>query len=483
LCGWIHARPKRIQLTDVTAIVPEQDFAALVQQQRTYFAGGATLPISFRLQALRNLKESLISGEKPLLAALHADLRKPPMEAYAAEIGMVISEIDFAIKHLKAWLKPSRRSVPWMVWPASAHLSPRPLGLTLIIGPWNYPVQLLLIPLIGAIAGGNCAIVKPSELTPKTSEAIASLLSKTFSPDYIACVQGDRAVTETLLRERFDKIFFTGGGIAGRSIAAAAARNLTPVTLELGGKCPVIVCADADIVVAARRIIWAKTVNAGQSCVAPDYLLVDESIRAKLLEGMIAAIRQMFGEDAQKSADFGRIVNRRHFDRLSSYLKEGTILSGGQNDPADLYFAPTLLGNLAPGAQVLEEEVFGPILPVIPFEDISEAVKFIQNRPSPLAVYLFTANRTLPRQIEPQIRCGGFCVNDLVVQLFGKHLPFGGVGESGMGSYHGKASFECFTHLQSVLECSTRFDSAFRYAPPKQTLDRYRRVLSWLLRG
>jgi len=468
-------------LTSLTAIAAVPDFAALLQRQRTFFASGATLPLEFRRAVLQSLRKSLVNSEKPLLAALYADLRKPPQEAYAAEIGMVLSEIDYALKHLKAWMKPRRASVPWMVWPGRARIAPRPLGVSLIIGPWNYPVQLLLLPLIGAIAAGNCAVVKPSELAPATSDAVAALLGDAFSAEHVACIQGGRVSSEALLSERFDKIFFTGSSVVGKAVACAAAKNLTPVTLELGGKCPVIVAPDANIPVAARRIIWAKAINAGQSCVAPDYVLAHESIRSQLIEQMIAAVRAMFGENVQKSADYGRIVNPRHFDRLLNYLKEGAIIAGGQNDPSDLFLAPTLLENISPGARILDEEIFGPILPVLPYNDLSEAVQFIAARPSPLAVYLFTAEPAARRQVE-QIRCGAICVNDLMVHLFAKKLPFGGIGDSGMGSYHGKFSFDGFTHYQTNLQCSAAIDPSFRYVPPKLSLQRYKQLLSRLLR-
>ena len=458
------------------------NFTALIERQRIFFASGATLPLEFRQDSLRRLRQSLSAAEDQLAVAMHADLRKPPQEVYVSEIGMVIGEIDHAFRHLRRWMKPVRQSLPWIVWPARARIVPRPLGVALIIGPWNYPVQLLLLPLIGAIAAGNCAIVKPSELASQSSHAITAMLESTFAPEHVACVQGDRAVAETLLLERFDKIFFTGGIAAGRAVVMAAARYLTPVTLELGGKCPVIVCPDTNLKIAARRIVWAKTINAGQSCVAPDYLLVHRSVQSRLAAEMIASTRAMFGQDLQKSPDYGRIVNRRHFDRLIGYLQEGSIIAGGQNDPSDLFLALTLIENMRPRAKLLEEEIFGPVLPVLPFDDLSEAICFVKHRPAPLAVYLFTKERSVQHRVEQEIRCGGICVNDLVLHLFAKKLPFGGVGDSGMGHYHGRASFDCFTHDQPILNCGTALDPPFRYPPPKMSIRRFRQMLPWLLR-
>lgn len=464
-------------------IHPIADIEELIRRQRDHFRSGATSSFEFRRNALLHLREKLLGSEEHILSALFTDFRKPPREAYAAEIGLVLTEIDYAIKHLKRWMRPSRRSAPLMTFPAKARVVRPAFGVSLILGPWNYPVQLLLLPLIGAIAGGNTAVVKPSELALRTSEAIASLIDGAFAPEHVACVQGDRSVAEALLREHFDKIFFTGGQAAGREVALAAARHLTPVTLELGGKCPVIVCADANIAVAARRIVWAKTMNAGQTCVAPDYLLVHRSIRPQLIEAMIAAQRDMFGPDVQKSPDYGRIVNPRHLHRLAGYLKDGTIISGGQVDPADLYLAPTLIDNVPPDAGVMEEEIFGPILPVLPFDELGAAIEIVTGKPPPLAVYLFTSTRSARNKVAGHIPCGGICINDLVVQIFGKQLPFGGVGASGMGRYHGKASFECFTQEQSILECSTAIDPKTRYSPPGLSMSRFKRILPWLLRG
>jgi aldehyde dehydrogenase (NAD+) len=466
----------------VSDTIENSSVTELVQQQRDYFLSGATLSLEFRRMALARLRTSLIAAEGKLLAALHTDLRKPAHEAYTSEIAMVISDIDHATKHLKAWIRPARRPSSWITWPSRAAVVARPLGVALIIGPWNYPVQLTLLPLVGAISAGNCSVVKPSEFSPATSAVIASMLNDTFPAEYIRCVEGDRAVAAALLKERFDKIFFTGSTTTGRAVATAAAAHLTPVTLELGGKCPVIVCRDANLRVTARRIIWGKTFNAGQSCVAPDYVLADATIHDALLKELSTAIVDMLGNEVQASPHFGRVVNRRHFDRLAAYLGAGTIIAGGELDAADLFIAPTLVGNVSKDSAVMTDEIFGPILPVLPFEKFKDAINIVNQRPSPLAAYLFTSDKTRAIEMGNQIRCGGLCVNDVMVHLFGKSLPFGGVGCSGMGSYHGKASFDCFSHQQTMLHCSTAIDLPFRYAPPRLPLSRMRQVLPWLLR-
>lgn len=462
---------------------PELNLQQLIANQRQHFASGATLPLHARRTALRRLRQAMISYEQPLLAALHADLRKPAHEAYAAEIALVLAEIDHAIKHLKAWARPRRAPLPWMLWPARASVMPRPMGVSLIMGPWNYPVQLLMLPLVGAIAAGNCAVVKPSELAPATATAIAHMLGDAFPAQFIAAVQGGAAIARQLLTHRFDKIFFTGGQTAGRAVALAAAEHLTPVTLELGGKCPVIVCAEANLRVAARRIIWAKTLNAGQTCVAPDYLLVQRSVHQPLVQEMVAALRWMFGSNVQASGDYGRIVNPQHFQRLLGYLAQGAVRAGGEHDATDLFLAPTLLENVPADAPLMHEEIFGPILPIVPFESIDDAIAIAGSKPPPLAVYLFTGNRSTGQRVQQQLPCGSLCVNDAVVQLFGQHLPFGGVGLSGMGRYRGRCSFDCFSHTHSAVHASKRIDWPFRYPPPRLPLQRLRKVLPWLLRS
>lgn len=455
----------------------------LIQRQRAFFQSGATRPLEFRRAQLQKLRDALEAGEAALLGALHADLRKPAAEAYLGEVGFVLSEIRHTLRHLPTWMKPQPRRVPLLAWPGQGFIHPEPFGVALIIGPWNYPLQLLLLPLVGAVAAGNCAVLKPSELAPHTAAAVAKLLREVFAEDYIAVCEGEREVAEALLRERFDKIFFTGSTKIGRSVMAAAAQHLTPVTLELGGKCPCIVCADAPLEVTARRIAWGKFMNAGQTCVAPDFVLVDRRIREELVRSLLQAIREFYGENPQQSPDYGRIINRRHFDRLTSLLGAGCVAHGGQHDAQDLYLAPTLLTDVPPESSVMQEEIFGPILPVLVFDQLADALALLRDRPTPLALYLFTQDRAAQERVLAEARSGGVCFNDTVVHILGKQLPFGGLGESGLGTYHGKASFDCFTHYRPAVRRSFRFDAKLRYPPPKVSLETLKRVGRFLLGG
>jgi len=355
--------------------------------------------------------------------------------------------------------------------------------VALIIGPWNYPFQLLLSPLVGALAAGNCAVLKPSELAPHTTIAIAELIRAIFPEEYVAVVPGERDTAEALLREKFDAIFFTGSSPVGRAVMAAAAQHLTPVTLEMGGKCPCLVCADAPLDIAARRIVWGKFMNAGQTCVAPDFVLVDRRVRVDLVESMKRVLREFYGDDPQRSPDYGRIVNRRHLERLGGYLEHGHIAHGGQHDPNDLYLAPTILTDVPLEAPAMRDEIFGPILPVLEFGQLDEALDLLRDRPTPLALYLFTRDRAVQARVLTATRSGGLCVNDTITHMIGKHLPFGGLGESGLGAYHGKASFDCFTHYRSILRRSFKPDLRFRYPPPRLSLAGLKRAYRFLLGG
>lgn len=459
------------------------DFAATVQRQRAFFQSGATRPLEFRRAQLRKLHDALEANESALLGALQADLRKSAHEAWASEIGFVMSDLRHALRHLPTWMKPQRRRTPLMAWPARGFVQPEPYGVALIIGPWNYPLQLLLSPLVGALAAGNCAVLKPSEFAPHTAAAIAKLVRENFAEKYVAVVEGERDAAEALLRERFDKIFFTGSTNVGRTVMAAAARHLTPITLELGGKCPCLVCADAPLDITARRIAWGKFMNAGQTCVAPDFVWVDRRIRHDLVLALKQTIREFYGENSQQSPDYGRVINRKHFDRLTRHLGSGQIVHGGQHDATELYLAPTIVTDLPPDAPVMQEEIFGPILPVLDFDSLDDALTRLRDRPTPLALYLFTKDRAIQARVLAETRSGGVCFNDTVTHILGKDLPFGGLGESGLGAYHGKASFECFTHCRSVLRRSFRFDVKFRYTPPRVSLATLKRAYRFLLGG
>ncbi|HOW73043.1 MAG TPA: aldehyde dehydrogenase [Phycisphaerae bacterium] len=457
------------------------DFTSLIARQRADFQTGATRSVAFRLCQLKNLYSAIESGEEALINALHGDLRKSPQEAYVTEIGLVLGEIRHALRNLPSWARPQRRRSSLLTWPARGLICPEPYGVALIIGPWNYPFQLLLAPLVGAIAAGNCVVLKPSEFAPQTAAAIARLIGTVFPEEYIAVVQGQRDVAEALLREKWDMVFFTGSTSVGRAVMTAAARHLTPVTLELGGKCPCLVCADAPLEIAARRIVWGKFMNAGQTCVAPDHVLVDQRVGDKLVDSMKRVLREFYGDDPRNNPNYGRIVNRRHFDRLIGYLGSGRILCGGGHDGGDLYIAPTILTDVATDAPVMQEEIFGPILPILEFTALDEALTSLRDRSTPLALYLFTGNRAIQERVLAGTRSGGVCINDTVSHIVGHNLPFGGLGESGMGAYHGRASFDCFSHRRSVLRRSLAFDPKLRYPPPRLTLAALKRFYRFFM--
>jgi len=453
------------------------NFEPLILRQRRFFHAGATRPLAFRQAQLRRLQSAIEARDAAILEALHADLRKPAHEAYTSEIGFVLSDIRHAVKHLPAWMKRQGRRLPWMAWPGKGCVVPEPLGVSLIIGPWNYPFQLLFSPLVGALAAGNCAVLKPSELAPHTARVISSLIADTFSSDCVTVVEGGRQTAEALLMEKFEAIFFTGSTGVGKAVMSSAARHLTPVTLELGGKCPAIVCADAPLEVAARRLAWGKFMNAGQTCVAPDYVLVERPVFKLLVEALRGAVGEFYGDNPQVSPSYGRIVNRSHFDRLIR------CAPACQRDEEDLYIAPTILTGVSWDDPVMQEEIFGPILPVIPFDSIDEVLALLEDRPSPLALYLFTSDRRVQERILSGTRSGGVCINDTVVHMVGQDLPFGGVGESGMGRYHGKAGFDCFSHERTVVRRPTSFDFRFRYPPPKLSLEKLKKACRFLLGG
>lgn len=448
--------------------------AALIARQRSHFTTGATRSLEFRRGALERLATAIEAHEPGILKALQADLGKPAMDAWTAEIGLVQGEIRHALKHLKKWMKPRRAKVPMLAWPGRASIGREPCGVVLILGPWNYPFQLVLSPLIGAMAGGNCAVLKPSELAPHTSAVVARLVRETFPEEFIAVVEGEREVSEELLKQRFDHIFFTGSTSVGRSVMEAAARHLTPVTLELGGKCPAIVCGLDDpksLETAARRLAWGKFMNAGQTCVAPDHVWVERSIHDTFVEA-VGRISKEF-----QDREGGHLINRRHFDRVVAFLKDGRIASGGDHDAAGLWIEPTVLTDVSPQSPVMQEEIFGPVLPVIAFDSLEAVLSVLRSRPSPLALYVFSNDESVKRRVISETSSGGVCVNDSVVHITGHDLPFGGVGDSGMGRYHGKASFDCFTHERVVLRRSLAFDPDFRYPPPKLSLAKLKKLM------
>jgi aldehyde dehydrogenase (NAD+) len=458
-------------------MIAELTINEIILQQRKFFNTGNTKDISFRIAQLKALYSSVANNEAAMVQAMKADLNKPEFETFASEIFLIFKEIDYAIKQINTWTKPKKVDVPLQSFPASGKIYPEPLGVVLIIGPWNYPFQLMIAPLIGAIAAGNCAILKPSELAPHTSKLIADIISQIFQPAYITVVEGDVEASKKLLAEKFDHIFFTGGTAVGKIIMEAAAKHLTPVTLELGGKSPCIVDTDINLEHTARRITWGKFINAGQTCIAPDYILVDKKIKDNLLDKIQQYIKEFYGDNPAQSPDYGRIISQRHFNRLTSFLKDGKIITGGENNPTDRYLAPTVIDNVSWNDDVMQEEIFGPILPVLEYTDISEAIAQINSRSKPLALYLFSNNKNLQQRILQETSSGSVCLNDTILQVGVLSLPFGGVGDSGIGSYHGKASFDTFSHYKSVLYNPFWLDLKWRYAPYEGKLPFLKRIL------
>lgn len=438
----------------------------VVVSQREFFASGATLSYTFRLEQLKKLQAALKKWEKALCDALWSDLHKSPEEAILTEISIVGGEVKNHIKHLKKWMSHENRSTPIKMMPSRSRIVSEPLGNTLIISPWNYPVQLLLNPLVGAISAGCTAILKPSPYVPTTSATIEKMIKECFEEKYVAVVQGNREVNSMLLDEKFDLIFFTGSPALGKKVMQAAARNLTPVILELGGKSPCIVDKEADIKIAARRIAWGKTLNAGQTCIAPDYLLIHSSLSEKFAKAMREELKKLHGEDIHKSKNFVRMVNDRAFERVSNYLKDGRIVFGGTTIAKERYIEPTLLADVSPDSPVMQEEIFGPLLPMITFNNIEEAIFFVNEREKPLALYYF-GNKKIGFEVIKRTSSGGSCINDTIMHIANENLPFGGVGNSGMGNYHGRGSFDAFSHKRAVVVTTTKLDLPFRYMPYK----------------
>jgi aldehyde dehydrogenase (NAD+) len=454
------------------------DIPETIAMQRAFFATGKTKNYDFRIAQLNKLLEIIQANDKLILDAVYADLRKPTIEAYGSEVLITLSEIKYALKHLKTWMKPQKVSTPINLFPSSSYIYTEPLGVALIIAPWNYPFALTIQPLIGAIAAGNCAILKPSEHTPNTSSAIAKIINTNFDPNFITAIEGDIETNQALLTEKFDHIFFTGGTAIGKIVMEAAAKHLTPVTLELGGKSPCIVDVDCNLETTAKRIVWGKFYNAGQTCVAPDYLLVQTSIKSALIEKLLKYVKIFFGENPQQSSDLARIVNDRQFERLVGLLNEGKILIGGQSDKCDRFISPTIIDKVSHNSKIMSEEIFGPILPILDYDKISDAIAIVNSHPKPLALYLFSNNKQNQEQILQEVSFGGGCFNDTIMHLGNPELPFGGVGNSGMGSYHGKASFDTFSHRKSVLKNSFRFDLKWRYPPYKLTLETLKKFIT-----
>ncbi|WP_009544631.1 aldehyde dehydrogenase [Crocosphaera subtropica] len=452
-----------------------ENIPTILKEQYKYFLLGKTQNLEFRQQQLKQLKQLIINHENEIVEALNQDLGKCHFESYLTEIRIIKKEIDHTIKTLRKWMKPRYVSTPIEQFPATAFIQPQPKGVVLIISPWNYPFSLAIMPLIGAIAAGNCAIIKPSELTPNTSNLIAKLINNHFDHNYLKVIEGSKETSQQLLKERFDHIFFTGSPSIGKIVMEAAAKYLTPVTLELGGKSPCIVDKNINIKETAKRLVWGKFLNAGQSCVAPDYLLVNHQIKCQLLEAIKQAIKEFYGDDPSQSPDYGRIINEHHFNRLCTLLPLENIMIGGKVIPEEKYISPTVIDNIFPDSPIMQDEIFGPILPVLGYGEIEEAIAFINERPKPLAIYLFSNDKKQQQMILENTLSGGVCINDTIMQYGVLTLPFGGIGKSGMGSYHGKASFDIFSHYKSVLKRSFWLETNLRFPP-------YQGKLKWLKR-
>lgn len=441
-----------------------QDINGIINAQREFFASNATLDIKFRKEQLKKLQNALKEWEKPLCEALWKDLHKSAEEAILTELSIVAGEVKNHIKHMRSWMSSHHVATPLKMMPSRSRVVSEPLGNALIIAPWNYPVQLLLNPLVGAISSGCTAVLKPSPYVPNVSKVIEDMITATFDKRYIAVVQGNRIVNEVLLENRFDIIFFTGSPQLGKLVMNAAAKNLTPVVLELGGKSPCIIDKDADIKVSAKRLAWGKTLNAGQTCIAPDYLLIHRSKIEQFVSEFAKAIRELHGNDIKQSRHYVRLVSDKAFERVKGYINDGRVVYGGNCDATERFIEPTLLADVPLTAPVMNEEIFGPILPMIPFDNPDEVITFVREREKPLALYYF-GNVKHAKEVIRLTSAGGSCINDVIMHIANENMPFGGVGNSGMGHYHGKLSFDAFSHQRSIVTTPTWLDLPFRYMP------------------
>lgn len=443
----------------------EQEIKDLVTRQRSYFQSGATLPVSARLAALRRLYNAISSHEKEIRRALQKDLGKSGFESYMCETGMVLEEISYMLKHTPKFAREQRVHTPLAQFCSRSYKKPSPYGVTLIMSPWNYPFMLTLSPLADALAAGNTAVVKPSAYSPYTSEVLLSTLTECFDPKYVAVVTGGRAENTCLLREHFDYIFFTGSQAVGKEVMRSAAEHLTPVTLELGGKSPCIVDQTADIRLAARRIVFGKYLNCGQTCVAPDYVYCHRSVKDQLIKEVQKQIRRQYGKQPLHSSDYGKIINEKHFDRILGLIDEKKVVHGGGSDRSTLRIEPTVMDNVTFSDAVMQEEIFGPVMPILVFDSLDEVIRRINSMPHPLALYIFTSDKKTARKVTARCGFGGGCINDTIIHLATSEMGFGGFGESGMGAYHGKTGFDTFTHYKSIVDKKTWIDFPMRYQP------------------
>jgi len=453
------------------------DIPALIGRQRVFFKAEKTKPLDERLKRLRALQAAVKKHEPALLAAVQKDLHKSEFEAFTTEIGLVYKEISHTLKRLKSWVKPKRVRTPLTHWGSRSFIVPEPYGVTLIIAPWNYPLQLALVPLVGAVAAGNTVVLKPSELAPHVSSAIGAVIAAAFEPEWVSVVEGGVETSTALLAEKTDYILFTGSTQVGRIVMTAAAKHLTPVTLELGGKSPCIVSGDADLKLAAKRIAFGKFTNAGQTCVAPDYVYVQREVKDVFLTHLAAAVKELYGDDPLRNPSYTHLISDRHFARLAAFLSDGRVVIGGQTDASQRAIAPTVLDGADWSSPVMQDEIFGPILPVLAYDRIEDVYEAVLARPKPLALYLFSSSRELQQRVIDRLSFGGGCINDTLMHFASSYLPVGGVGESGIGSYHGENTFLTFSHQKSVLRQATWFDIPLRYPTSKAGLKIIRRLM------
>lgn len=445
-------------------MLKRSDLDEIMLKQRQFFASGATKDVKNRRKHLKKLKQAIKENESSIYDALQSDFGKSPFETYVSEIGTILVELGHTISHLKSWAKPKRGKTPVSHLPGRSRIYAEPYGTVLIISPWNYPFNLAMAPVIGAISAGNTVFLKPSGAAPMTSRILYNILTGVFPTEWVAVFQ-EEEVKKTILDLKYDYIFFTGGPEVGKLVMEKAAVHLTPLTLELGGKSPCLVLDDADFTVAARRVAWGKFFNCGQTCVAPDYLMITEKAKKPFFDAVKSEVKKFYGDNPASSPDFARVINDRHWERIEKLLHKGKIVLGGEVDRKTRYIAPTIIDGISPKDPVMQEEIFGPVLPVITIESLDEAINFINERPKPLALYVFTSKRKNSGRVISETSYGGGCVNDTLKHFANGHIPFGGVGESGMGSYHGRGSFDTFTHYKSVYYNPTFFDNPLIYAP------------------
>lgn len=457
-----------------------QKILNLLEQQDAFFKTNETLSVAFRKESLQRLKKSILKNEDKILDALYKDLRKPRFEAYTSEIAVVLTELDYFIKNIDKLAKPKRVSTSLLNFPSADYIYNDPYGRVLIMSPWNYPFQLVINPLVAAVAVGNCVVCKPSEITEHTSVLLSEIISEVFDPKHVCVIEGGIEENQFLLKQKWDYIFFTGSSTVGKIVMKAAAEQLCPVTLELGGKSPVIVNADAKLQLAAKRIVWGKLFNAGQTCIAPDYIYVHESVKSKLVDYLIEEIHIALGENIEQSTDFARIVNKKHFNRILHLLEKEKVVFGGNYNEEERYIQPTLLSDVTLDSKIMQEEIFGPLLPIFSFSSLKEVIHTINKSDKPLAAYYFGERKKEQEIFLKELYFGGGCINDTLIHITSKQLPFGGVGTSGIGSYHGLKSFECFSHQKGIVKRGTWLDIPARYAPYNSKLPLIKKLFKLL---